>query len=112
MTWLLSILIVLISRVAWHRAMTRMRIDGRLAYATLLVGTNDETERLAVLMKSSADLGFRPVGCVRTGQDPVRSLHYDDQLLGGGLRVVGDLAGLARAIHKTGPTASSWHPRR
>jgi exopolysaccharide biosynthesis polyprenyl glycosylphosphotransferase len=62
-TWILATLCCLIVRQRWHRAMRRMRIDGRLTYRTLVVGANEEARGALEAFRSPA-LGFRPVAIV------------------------------------------------
>jgi exopolysaccharide biosynthesis polyprenyl glycosylphosphotransferase len=62
-TWILATLCCLAVRQRWHRAVRRMRIDGRLSYRTLVVGANEEA-RSALEAFRLPVLGFRPVGIV------------------------------------------------
>jgi exopolysaccharide biosynthesis polyprenyl glycosylphosphotransferase len=64
-TWILTMLLCLALRQRWHRAMTRMRVNGELAYRTLVVGANEEAKSALEAFRSPA-LGFRPVGVVTT----------------------------------------------
>jgi exopolysaccharide biosynthesis polyprenyl glycosylphosphotransferase len=102
LTWLSATFLVLAARQSWHQTMSRMRADGRLTYATLVVGTNDEAARLAQSMRTTPDLGYRPLGCIRTGKDPVRTLHLDEQMVAGGIQVLGATATIREAIRRTG----------
>src|SRR5438105_15868299 len=68
LAWAFATMTVLVERQLWHKSIGRMRTDGRLTYATLVIGTNEEAARLAQAMRSP-DLGHRPIGCVRTGRD-------------------------------------------
>jgi sugar transferase/CoA-binding protein len=64
-SWVLGLLFALISRRFWHVRLGRLRSQGRLAFATVLVGENEEARRLLQLM-SSPSFGFRPIGVVAT----------------------------------------------
>jgi exopolysaccharide biosynthesis polyprenyl glycosylphosphotransferase len=65
LTWLFAIVLVLLIRRGWRKAMAHMREDGRLAYRTLVVGTNEEGKTVFRTLLQP-DLGFRPVGAVAT----------------------------------------------
>ncbi|MGH2579326.1 MAG: sugar transferase, partial [Actinomycetota bacterium] len=91
LSWILSLVLVLAARQAWHRWMGRRRADGKLTFRTLIVGTNEEAERLARVLRSQP-VGFAPLGYVSNGNgDP----HFD------GVSVVGDLAELRDTIHSS-----------
>jgi exopolysaccharide biosynthesis polyprenyl glycosylphosphotransferase len=64
-TWILTVLLCLATRKRWHRAMARMRVDGGLAYRTLVVGANEEAKSALEAFRSPA-LGFRAVAVVPT----------------------------------------------
>ena len=64
-TWVLTVLLCLAFRQGWHRVMARRRVDGRLAYRTLVVGANHEANS-AIDAFRRPGLGFRPIGVVQT----------------------------------------------
>jgi exopolysaccharide biosynthesis polyprenyl glycosylphosphotransferase len=66
LTWVLTLLLCLAVRKRWHQAIARKRVDGTLAYRTLVVGANDEARNALEALRAPA-LGFRPVGVVTTG---------------------------------------------
>jgi FlaA1/EpsC-like NDP-sugar epimerase len=43
----LALLFVLVERQAWHRHMGRLRVQGELAYRTLILGANEEAVKIA-----------------------------------------------------------------
>jgi exopolysaccharide biosynthesis polyprenyl glycosylphosphotransferase len=92
LTWLFSTVLILITRRAWHRWMGRARKRGKLTFRTLILGTNEEGERLGHVLSNSA-VGFRPLGFVsadrRTGQL-------------GGLPILGEVEDLQRLVAETG----------
>ena len=74
-TWVLVLLLELLSRRLWRVYQWRMRMDGRLALRTLVVGTSAEAGRLVEILDAAA-LGvpaarvcpsLRPVRPPRTG---------------------------------------------
>lgn len=67
LTWLFAVALVLLVRRGWRKAMARMREDGRLAYRTLVIGTNEEG-RAVFQTLLQPDLGFRPIGAVATSR--------------------------------------------
>jgi exopolysaccharide biosynthesis polyprenyl glycosylphosphotransferase len=74
LTLVLSTVFILASRQYWQHVIGRMRADGRLAYPTLVVGTNDEARRIAHSMTASP-LGFDLRGFIRTGGPKPGSGH-------------------------------------
>jgi exopolysaccharide biosynthesis polyprenyl glycosylphosphotransferase len=92
LSWVLSLVLVLLCHRAWHRWLRRHRAHGDLLLRTLIVGTNKEADALArALMDREA--GFEPVGYVEFG--PV-----DPRL--NGLSIVGTLDHVNEAIERTG----------
>ena len=92
LTWILGILLALASRRVWHAAFGRQRESGRLAFPTLIVGTNDEAQHLADVMSRPA-FGFRAIGMVSTaGRDGG----------GPGPAVIGEVRHLRDLIRATG----------
>lgn len=62
--WVLALILLLGSRRVWRWHIAVQRGDRRLAYRTLIVGLNDEAQRLATSLKPED--GFVAVGCVYT----------------------------------------------
>jgi exopolysaccharide biosynthesis polyprenyl glycosylphosphotransferase len=69
LTWVLVILLELAARRLWRWRVGHMRTDGRLSLRTLIVGGNDEAERVADLI-SAPGVGFSPVGYVAMPGEP------------------------------------------
>jgi exopolysaccharide biosynthesis polyprenyl glycosylphosphotransferase len=67
-TWVLTLVLCLISRRRWHRAIARRRVGGELAYRTLVVGDNQEAASALRAFDSPA-LGFRPIAIASTGSE-------------------------------------------
>jgi exopolysaccharide biosynthesis polyprenyl glycosylphosphotransferase len=93
LSWAFSLIAALAARRFWHRWIGRQRARGRLAFPTLIVGTNVEASRLAETM-SHPSFGFHPVGVVATGESPGRTFA--------GLPVVGSLDDLREVIRSSG----------
>lgn len=91
LSWLFCVLFTLLSRRLWHSYVRRARRRGRLAFPTLIVGTNAEAIRLAHVM-SSADFGFFPLGFVSAGHAKAQN---------NGLPVLGHIRDLRRLIQET-----------
>ncbi|HEX6677877.1 MAG TPA: sugar transferase [Actinomycetes bacterium] len=64
LTWLLTLFLELAARRGWRWHMYRMRMAGRLAYRTLVVGTTAEADRLCQILDQEGS-GFLPLGYVR-----------------------------------------------
>ncbi len=64
LTWVLVLVLELLSRRLWRAYQWRLRMDGRLALRTLVVGTSAEASRLVEVLQV-ADSGFLPLGHVR-----------------------------------------------
>jgi exopolysaccharide biosynthesis polyprenyl glycosylphosphotransferase len=64
LTWVLVLLLELVPRRWWRAYQWRLRLDGRLALRTLVVGTSAQAARLAEILAARAS-GFLPVGHVR-----------------------------------------------
>jgi FlaA1/EpsC-like NDP-sugar epimerase len=90
-TWLLSLALVLGSRRLWHLWIGHERAHGGLAFRTLVVGTNEEAERLVHSLRETR--GYEPIAFVSPGNGLPR---FD------GLPVVGTIDELAKAIATTG----------
>ena len=91
LSWGLGLFFALSVRRLWHWRVRRTRLEGRLTFRTLIVGSNLEAERLAATM-ATKELGFLPVGFVRGGMDELR---LDDE------RVVGPVGRIRELIRET-----------
>lgn len=70
LSWALSIVGALWSRRLWHAYFGRERARGRLAFPTLVVGTNQEARHLVELMELPS-FGFQAIGMIATAaRDP------------------------------------------
>ena len=69
LTWILVILLELAARRWWRWKVGRLKTDGQLALRTLIVGGNEEAERVADLI-SEPGVGFSPVGYVALPGEP------------------------------------------
>jgi exopolysaccharide biosynthesis polyprenyl glycosylphosphotransferase len=102
MTWILTIFLCLGTRKRWRRTMARWRLDGTLAYRTLLVGANEEAIKALEAFRSPT-LGFRPIGIVgrgpAIGQDANRTV---EQLIQISHEAVGNVDSLRRVIRELG----------
>jgi exopolysaccharide biosynthesis polyprenyl glycosylphosphotransferase len=90
-SWVLALVLALISRRLWHREIRRSWARGELTFDTLIVGTNSEAEHLADLLSNSKQ-GYRPLGFVATSNEPAS----------GGPRVLGPIGQLREMIRETG----------
>jgi exopolysaccharide biosynthesis polyprenyl glycosylphosphotransferase len=88
----LALLLTLMTRRIWHWWTGRQRQRGRLAFATLIVGTNREGLSLLAQMQTRT-IGFTPIGLVRVGDDDVPSASVP---------VVGRVDDLRALIRDTG----------
>ena len=91
LSWGLGLILALSVRRLWHWRVRRIRLEGKLTFRTLIVGSNLEAERLAATM-TTKELGFQPVGFVSGGMDELR---LDDQ------RVVGPVSRIRELIRET-----------
>ena len=98
-TWVLTLLLCLAARRRWHRAMARMRVDGRLAYRTLVLGANEEARSVLEAFRSPS-LGFRPVGLVRTETENVHRAPESGRLIQISINDIGNVDALRRAIRE------------
>jgi exopolysaccharide biosynthesis polyprenyl glycosylphosphotransferase len=89
LAWFVALVLVLVTRRMWHMRMGKLRTRGELAYRTLIVGTNDESARIARTLAAKPGLGFAPVGFLHTHGD-VRSPD--------GLPVLGTVTDVAKVI--------------
>jgi exopolysaccharide biosynthesis polyprenyl glycosylphosphotransferase len=91
MTWIFAVLLVLGTRLVWHRFVRHANRSGELTLRTLIVGTNEEAERLAAQMDPQGN-GLDLIGHVET----MTSQPGLD-----GAPVVGDLADLPEVVRAT-----------
>jgi exopolysaccharide biosynthesis polyprenyl glycosylphosphotransferase len=70
LTWVLVLLLVLLSRRWWRAYQWRLQMDGRLALRTLVVGTSAEASRLVEILQVAAS-GFLPLGHVQASDPTV-----------------------------------------
>ena len=91
-SWALGLLLALSSRRVWHYWIGRARIDGRLSFSTLIVGTNEEAAHLVDVMRRPA-FGFNAIGMVATAGTAVSSAP---------LPVMGSVGDLRELIRETG----------
>jgi exopolysaccharide biosynthesis polyprenyl glycosylphosphotransferase len=68
-SWAFALLFALTARRLWHARFGHLRETGTLAFRTVIVGTNDEAQRLLRIMQRPA-FGFRPIGVVATDDRP------------------------------------------
>jgi exopolysaccharide biosynthesis polyprenyl glycosylphosphotransferase len=92
LTWALVLVLELLPRRWWRAYQWRLRLDGRLVFRTLIIGTSAEAIRLAGILRAPAS-GFLPLGHVQTS-DPAPSPN--------GLLVVGGIGELDRLIQEYG----------
>jgi len=64
LSFLVALLLELVARRAWRSWQHRLKVDGRLAFRTLIVGANGEAARLAATLATPGS-GFTPLGFVR-----------------------------------------------
>ena len=77
--WSSSLVFTLGGRKFWRWLVARARSGGRLVAPTLVIGTNDEVERLAREMRDP-EWGYRFVGCVSTSQDLMESIGLGNEV--------------------------------
>ena len=70
LTWVLVLVLELLPRRWWRRYQWRLRLDGRLALRTLVVGTSAEASRLVGILQVTAS-GFLPLGHVQASNPAV-----------------------------------------
>jgi exopolysaccharide biosynthesis polyprenyl glycosylphosphotransferase len=90
LAWILGVVLVLASRRGWHWFMGSRRREGRLAFRTLVVGTNEEARRIARSMTGVN--GYTAAGFVSASGDYVRLEGlpvYELDDLGQAIREVG-----------------------
>jgi len=91
LTWIFSVALVLATRLGWHRFIRRANESGQLTLRTLIIGTNEEAERLAEQMSPTGN-GLELIGHIET----VSSQPGTD-----GVPVVGDVSELAEVVRAT-----------
>lgn len=64
-TYVVSLVLVVSLRRAWHKYMWRLRKKDVLAYRTVIIGANEEAARITDVLRSSRH-GFRPLGLIST----------------------------------------------
>jgi exopolysaccharide biosynthesis polyprenyl glycosylphosphotransferase len=72
LTWILVLVLELLPRRWWRAYQWRMRMDGRLALRTLVVGTSAEASRLVENLQVDAS-GFLPLGHVQVSGPTVNA---------------------------------------
>jgi exopolysaccharide biosynthesis polyprenyl glycosylphosphotransferase len=65
LTWVAALVLELATRRAWRAWQWRLRVDGRLALRTLVVGTSAEAGRLVEILRAPGS-GFLPLGYARS----------------------------------------------
>ena len=70
LTWVLVLVLELLPRRWWRAYQWRLRMDGRLALRTLVVGTSAEASRLVEILQVPAS-GFVPLGHVQASDSTV-----------------------------------------
>lgn len=97
--WVLTVLLCLATRKLWHRTIGRMRLDGRLAYRTLIVGGNDEARNVLRTLRSPT-LGFRAVGVVATDTQVIQEDRQIDVASSRLIRISPDTIGNVEAFRR------------
>jgi exopolysaccharide biosynthesis polyprenyl glycosylphosphotransferase len=100
LTWILAIVFVLAARRMWHGIIRKMRADGRLAYRTLMVGTNGELARLTEALDEPSQ-GFRMIGSVATNADGERFLDIELPVADAELPILGHVSELRDVIRSS-----------
>jgi exopolysaccharide biosynthesis polyprenyl glycosylphosphotransferase len=90
LSWLLALMLALLTRRGWEAYRLRLKRDGRLTLRTLIVGTTGEAVRLAETLKDPTS-GFAPIGYVGA---------FDPSVPTNGLVVVGEIWDLRRLAHE------------
>jgi exopolysaccharide biosynthesis polyprenyl glycosylphosphotransferase len=70
LTWVLVLFLELLPRRWWRAYQWRLRLDGRLALRTLIIGTSAETRRLVEVLRTAAS-GYLPLGHVQTWEPTI-----------------------------------------
>jgi exopolysaccharide biosynthesis polyprenyl glycosylphosphotransferase len=69
LSWLAALFLELVTRRGWRWYQHRLKLDGRLALRTLVVGTNRDATRLAATLREPGS-GFDPIGYVHASGHP------------------------------------------
>ncbi len=69
LAWLDSVLLVWLGRLAIRALLDALRKAGRLLRPVLIIGANEEAERLVVALQKAPVTGMVPVGCISDEQD-------------------------------------------
>ncbi|MEO8477663.1 MAG: sugar transferase [Actinomycetota bacterium] len=91
--WATALFAALASRRLWHGYIHRQRVQGRLSFPTVVVGTNAEAQHLARLMQLPS-FGFRAIAMVSTDLAP--------GIPAGDVPVMGTVADLRDVIRDVG----------
>jgi len=91
-TWVVALVLEMTLRHGWRVYQSRLKVDGRLSFRTLIVGTNEEAARLAAALKGASS-GFAPLGYIVVSGPPVSP---------DGLSVVGRIGSLVEDIRDCG----------
>lgn len=76
LTWAIALGLELVTRRAWRWHQGRLKADGRLEFATVVVGGGNESIRLIGEL-TEVGSGFAPIGCVRFDETPTQgSTHH------------------------------------
>ena len=82
LAWLVALYLELASRRVWRWHQHRLKVDGRLALRTLIVGANADAAKLAATLRQPGS-GFNPIGFVRVdGQPPGAAIDQGQGVLG------------------------------
>ncbi len=92
LSWAFVTVAALSSRRLWHGKITRDKARGKLAFPTLIVGTNAEAQHLSALMQHPS-FGFLPIGMIATA---AREADQED------LPVLGTVTELREVIRTVG----------
>jgi exopolysaccharide biosynthesis polyprenyl glycosylphosphotransferase len=82
LAWLVALYLELASRRVWRWHQHRLKVDGRLALRTLILGANADAAKLAASLGQPGS-GFNPIGFVRVdGQPPSAATDQGQGVLG------------------------------
>lgn len=91
-----GLVLLLVGRFVWRRALLRMRLRGELQAAVLVVGHRHRAEDLIRNLQEHVDIGYRPVAVCAPGAEYSRG---DDVL---GVPIVGDFSQVPALIEELG----------
>jgi exopolysaccharide biosynthesis polyprenyl glycosylphosphotransferase len=91
LTWVLVLVLELVTRRSWRAWQWRLQLDGRLALRTLVVGTSAEAGRLVEILRAPGS-GFLPLGYLRALDASQPSANS--------LPVLGGIDELDRVVHE------------